>query len=56
MATKKGMKKSTYLILWSVIFALVLGAMGIANYEALKWDSAGHRRPDHRGRRGAAEE
>ena len=40
MATKKGMKKSTYLILWSVIFALVLGAMGIANYEALKWDSA----------------
>ncbi len=40
MSTKKGMKKSTYLILWSVIFALVLGAMGIANYEALKWDSA----------------
>ena len=40
MSAKKGMKKSTYLILWTVIFAVVLGAVGIANYEALKWDSA----------------
>ena len=40
MTAKKGMKKSTYLTLWSVIFALILGAVGIANYEALKWDSA----------------
>ena len=40
MSTKKGMKKSTYLILWSVIFALVLGAMGIDNYAAVKWASA----------------
>lgn len=40
MAAKKRMKKSTYLTLWSIIFVLILGAMGITNYEAHKWDSA----------------
>lgn len=34
------MKISTYLTLWTVIFVLLLSAMGFANYEALKWDSA----------------
>ena len=40
MSTKKGMSKAKYLTLWSLIFALVLSAVGLANYEALKWDSA----------------
>ena len=40
MAGKKGMKKSTYLTLWTVIFVMILSAVGLANYEALKWDSA----------------
>ena len=39
-ATRKRMSKGRYLTLWSVIFALILGAVGLANYEALKWDSA----------------
>ena len=40
MANKKRMKKSTYLIVWSLVFALILGATGIANGVALYWDSA----------------
>ena len=40
MSQKKGMSKAKYLTIWSLIFALILGAMGVANYEALKWDSA----------------
>ena len=40
MSVKKRMSKAKYLTLWTLIFALILGAMGLANYEALKWDSA----------------
>lgn len=40
MAAKKGMKKATYLTLWTVIFVMILSAVGLANYEAIKWDSA----------------
>ena len=40
MSAKKGMSKGKYLTIWSLIFALVIGAVGLANYEALKWDSA----------------
>ena len=40
MAAKKRMKKSTYLIIWSLVFALILGATGAANGVALYWDSA----------------
>ena len=40
MANKKRMKKSTYLIVWLLVFALILGATGIANGVALYWDSA----------------
>ncbi len=38
--SKKSMSKAKYLTIWSLIFALILGAVGLANYEALKWDSA----------------
>ena len=40
MSANKGMSKAKYLTIWSLIFALILGAVGLANYEALKWDSA----------------
>ena len=37
---KKGMKKSTYLIIWTLVIALLCSAVGVVNYEALYWDSA----------------
>ncbi len=37
---KKGMSKAKYLTIWSLIFALVIAAVGLGNYEALKWNSA----------------
>ena len=39
-AAKKGMKKSTYLIIWTLVIALLGSAVGVVNYEALYWDSA----------------
>ena len=39
-AAKKGMKKSTYLIIWTLVIALLCSAVGVVNYEALYWDSA----------------
>ena len=39
-AAKKGMKKSTYLIIWTLVIALLGSAIGVVNYEALYWDSA----------------
>ena len=40
MEKKKGMKKSTYLIVWTIVFALILGIVGVGNGIALYWDSA----------------
>ena len=37
---RKGMKKRTYLIVWTLIFALILGTVGAGNAIALYWDSA----------------
>ena len=37
-AAKKGMKKSTYLIIWTLVIALLCSAVGVVNYEALYWD------------------
>lgn len=34
---KKGMKKSTYLIIWTLVIALLCSAVGVVNYEALYW-------------------
>ena len=39
-AAKKGMKKSTYLIIWTLVIALLCSSVGVVNYEALYWDSA----------------
>ena len=39
-AEKKRMKKRTYLIIWTIVIVLLCSAVGIANYEALYWDSA----------------
>lgn len=40
MTNRTGMNKRTYLIVWTLIFALVLGMTGVANAVALYWDSA----------------
>ena len=37
---RKGMKKRTYLIVWTLIFALILGTVGAGNAIAIYWDSA----------------